>query len=69
MGTLEDMIELVSTQDNIDDIMYNAYDKMKEKLTDADLHTLADIHFNMTGRLDKANKLYIELSHFNEGLM
>ena len=32
MGTLEDMIELVSSQDNIDDIMYNAYDKMKEKL-------------------------------------
>ncbi len=67
--TLRAMIELVSSSDNIDDIMYNAYDRMTEKLKDEDIHQLADIYFGVTGRLDKANKLYTELSHFNEGLM
>jgi len=67
--TLRAMVELVSSNDNIDDIMYNAYDRMTEKLKDSDLHQLADIYFSVTGRLDKANKLYTELSHFNEGLM
>ena len=67
--TKKKMIEMISHVDDLDMIMYNSYDIFKTKLTDSDLKELADIHFHVTGRLDKANKLYHELDHFNNGLV
>jgi dihydrodipicolinate synthase/N-acetylneuraminate lyase len=67
--TKKKMVEMISHVDDLDMIMYNSYDIFKSKLTDRDLKELADIHFHVTGRLDKANKLYQELDHFNNGLV
>ena len=67
--TKKKMIDMISHVDDLDMIMYNSYDIFKAKLTDSDLKELADIHFHVTGRLDKANKLYQELDHFNNGLV
>ena len=67
--TKQKMIDMISHVDDLDMIMYNSYDIFKTKLTDHDLRMLADIHYHLTGRLDKADKLYQELDHFNNGLV
>ena len=67
--TKKKMMEMISHVDDLDIIMYNSYDIFKAKLTDSDLKELADIHFHVTGRLDKAYKLYQVLDHFNIGLV
>ena len=49
--------------------MFNCYDIFTDKLSDQDLRELADLHFTMTGDLDMANMLYLELDHFNNQLI
>jgi|TARA_B110000263_G_scaffold240982_1_gene244727 hypothetical protein len=68
--TKQKMINLISKgYSNLDDIMFNCYDIFTDKLSDQDLRELADLHFTMTGDLDMANMLYLELDHFNNQLI
>ena len=68
--TKQKMINLISKgYSNLDDIMFNCYDIFTDKLSDQDLRELADLHFTMTGDLDTANMLYLELDHFNNQLI
>ncbi len=67
--TFQKMLNMVSRTENIDDIMYNAYDLFTERLSDSDIRLLADAYFQLTKDLNKSNELYIELDHFNNTLL
>ncbi len=66
--TFQKMLNLVSRTENIDDIMYNAYDLYTERLSDSDIRILTDAYFQLTKDLEKSNQLYVELDHFNNTL-
>ena len=49
--------------------MFNAYDIYRDRLSDKEIRILADAHFQLTRDLQKSNKLYQELDHFNNTLI
>lgn len=67
--TFEKMLSLVSRTENIEDIMFNAYNLYQERLSDKEIRLLADAYFQLTRDLQKSNKLYQELDHFNNTLI
>lgn len=67
--TFEKMLSLISRTENIEDIMFNAYNLYQERLSDKEIRLLADAYFQLTRDLQKSNKLYQELDHFNNTLI
>jgi len=67
--TFEKMLSLISRTENIEDIMFNAYDLYQERLNDKEIRILADAYFQLTRDLQKSNKLYQELDRFNNTLI
>lgn len=67
--TFEKMLSLISRTENIEDIMFNAYNLYQERLNDKEIRLLADAYFQLTRDLQKSNKLYQELDHFNNTLI
>jgi hypothetical protein len=63
------MLAIVSRNENIDDIMYNAYDIYQERLDDKEIRILVDTYFQQFRNLQKSNKLYQELDRFNNTLI
>lgn len=67
--TFNRMLQLISRTENIEDIMFNAYDIYRDRLSDKEIRILADAYFQLTRDLQKSNKLYQELDHFNNTLI
>ena len=63
------MLSIVSRTENIEDIMFNAYDLYQERLSDKEIRSLVDVYFQLTRDLQKSNKLYQELDRFNNTLI
>jgi len=63
------MLQLISRTENIEDIMFNAYDIYRDRLSDKEIRILSDAYFQLTRDLQKSNKLYQELDRFNNTLI
>jgi len=68
-NTFQRMLSIVSRTENIEDIMFNAYDLYQERLSDKEIRSLVDVYFQLTRDLQKSNKLYQELDRFNNTLI
>jgi hypothetical protein len=68
-NTFQRMLSIVSRTENIEDIMFNAYDLYQERLSDKEIRSLVDVYFQLTRDLQKSNRLYQELDRFNNTLI